>query len=116
MEPRVQSPAEMRRVLLTWSKAELVEFVIRAESDELKMRRKQLEAWAESQRVRAHALVLPREAKAYELGYADPFNGWLITHKGQTLDAKDVFLAGWTARRRAEEALSDDEQEGATRG
>lgn len=106
LEPRIQSPDELRRVLMTWSKAELVNFVIRAESEEIKAKREKLGAWAEAQEVRASALVLPAEGKRFEFGASDPFNGWLIRHKGQNLDARTVFMAGWTACARAVEALS----------
>lgn len=108
LEPRVQSPAEMRRVLMTWTKDALVEFTIRADSDAIKANRKRLDAWAEAQKVRTDTLILPRETRAHRLGHADPFNAWLINHKGQTLDAKTVFLEGWKARGRAEEAMSDE--------
>lgn len=100
LEPRPQSPAEMRRVLMTWSKAQIIEFMIRAESDEIKARHKMLNAWADANALREYALVLPRETKGHEMGHADPFNAWLIQHKGQTLDARTVFKAGYSAANR----------------
>lgn len=108
MAPRIQSPEELRRVLMTWTKKDLVTFVIRAESDAIKARARQLEAWAEAQHVHETALILPRESKQHEVGHADPFNVWLINHKGQTLDARDVFKAGWSARARADEAIDKE--------
>lgn len=108
MEPRIQSPTELRRVLMTWTKKSLVDFVIRADSDALKARRNRLEAWAEAQQVHVNTLILPRESQSHGLGYSDPFNSWLIQQKGQTLDAKIVFLEGWKARSRAELAMNGE--------
>lgn len=107
MERRRQSPAELRRVFMTWDKKSLVEMLIRSESDELKAKRQRLAAWAEAQEVHENTLILPRETRAHGLGHADPFNAWLITNKGQTLDAKTVFLEGWKARAKAEEAMTE---------
>lgn len=111
MAVRQQSPEEMRRVLKTWSKDALIGFVIRAESDEMKARHRMLNAWADANDLREYALVLPRETKGHEMGHADPFNGWLKNQKGQTLDAKVVFLAGWTARARSDESQTTERQE-----
>lgn len=108
MEPRIQSPAELRRVLMTWSKKSLVEMTIRADSDAIKARHKELEAWKIANEVHENTLILPDERKRYELGFSNPFNAWLIIHKGQTLDAKTVFMEGWKARGRAVEAMSDE--------
>jgi len=109
LEPRYQSPDEMRRVLMTWRKEDLVRFVIRAESAEIKAKREKLAAWAEAQEVRETALVLPMERGRFKHGAVDPFNGWIINKRGQTLDARTVFMAGWVARARAAEALSEEE-------
>lgn len=105
LETRIQSPSEMRRVLMTWSKAELISALIRAESDAITANRKKLNAWAEAQEVRANRLILPRETRAHRLGFADPFNAWLTINKGQMLDARTVFLEGWKAHAKATEAL-----------
>lgn len=113
MAVRQQSPAEMRRALKTWSKDSLIDFVIQAESDELKARLKMVNAWYDANQLREYALVLPRENKGHEMGHADPFNGWLKNQKGQTLDAKTVFLAGWTARARSDESQTTERQEDA---
>lgn len=107
LEPRAQSPDELRRVLMTWKKEDLVRFAILAESNEIKAKRKKLEAWKEAQEVRESAIVLPANGKRFEHGAADPFNVWLMQHHGQSPLARDVFLAGWVARARAEEALSE---------
>lgn len=108
LENRIQSPAELRRVLMTWSKAQLVEKVIRADSDAIRARHKELESWKIANEVHENTLILPDERKRYSLGFSNPFNGWLLNHKGQILDARLVFGAGWVARARSEEALSDD--------
>lgn len=105
LEPRLQSPAEMKRVLMTWNKADLVQFMIRAESDEIKARHRALAAEADANALREHALVLPQQTRKHAMGFRSPFNAWLINHKGQTLDASTVFEAGWVARSRAEFAL-----------
>ena len=113
LSPRSQSPAQIRGVLKTWTKDALIEFVIRAESDEAKARLKMLNAWYDANQLRSYALVLPRENKDHRLGHADPFNGWLRQQKGLTsrggpgLDAKKVFMAGWAARSRSDEAQND---------
>ena len=111
MEPRIQSPTELRRVLMTWNKKNLVELTIRADSDAIKAGRNRLEAWAEAHQVRTNTLILPRESRSHELGHSDPFNSWLIQRKGQTLDAKIVFLEGWKARARAEWAMDENPEE-----
>ena len=108
MEPRIQSPAELRRVLMTWTKKSLVEKTIRAESYEIRARHKELGAWKVANEVHENTLILPDETRRYELGFSNPFNAWLINHNGQTLDAKTVFLEGWKARGRAEDAMSDE--------
>ena len=105
LEGRIQSPAEMRRVLMTWNKAEIITALIRAESDAITANHKKLNAWAEAQEVRANRLILPREKQSHAIGYADPFSAWLTIHKGQTLDARTVFLEGWKAHAKATEAL-----------
>lgn len=109
MQPRIQSPEEMRRVLMTWTKNQLISALIRAESNEAKANLGKLQAQAESQDVRTNRLVLPRGAKQHQLGYVDPFNVWLRQQVlGTTLDARDVFKAGWVARARAAEAVDGD--------
>lgn len=110
MENRIQSPAELRRVLMTWSKKSLVEKVIRADSDAIRARHKELESWKIANEVHENTLILPDERKRYELGFSNPFNAWLINNKGRTLDAKDVFLEGWKAHARAQEAMSADSE------
>jgi hypothetical protein len=108
MEPRRQSPTEMRRVLMTWTKAELVAKSIRDASAEIRARNLMLEAWADAEKVRTEALVLPRETKGHVMGAANPFAVWLKEQHGHSMAAKTVFTAGWAARARAEIALSGD--------
>ena len=104
MSPRQQSPTELRRVFMTWRKDQLVEFLIRAEHEAIEARESMLKAWHETQAVRQYALVLPKEHKRHRHQAADPFNAWLMQNKGQTLDARVVFMEGWKARARADEA------------
>lgn len=105
LENRSQSPAELQRVLMTWSKADLVSKVIRADSDAIRAEHKMLEAWKVAQEVHENTLILPDERKRYELGFSNPFNAWLIAKKGQMLNAEEVFLEGWKAHARAQEAM-----------
>lgn len=104
MAPRIQSPAELRRVLMTWDKASLVTATIRAESEEIKAQR---QLW-ESQEARANTLILPPERKQHRMGYGPRFDDWARDRIGENMSARDVFAAGWAARTLAAEAADID--------
>jgi hypothetical protein len=107
METRAQSPSELRRVYMTYTKWDLITFIMRAESDAIKATRQRLVAWAEAQSVREQNLVLPRASTKHPIGFSDPFNGWLGQFvKGQTLNARYVFMEGWKTHERVVAATS----------
>ncbi len=108
LEPRVQSPGELRRVLMTWTKADLVEKVIRADSDEMKALREQRDAVQHAHHLRAGVLVLPADGRRFTARVRDPWDVWLEQHRGTSPLAKDVFMDGWRAAMRASEAMSAD--------
>jgi hypothetical protein len=96
-----QSLAEQRRVLATWSKADLIEFQIREESDALKAIDRAIAAEQSLREHRAASLTLskPRagESSLSKL-IREAFELWAHSLKGRDFMAETVFAAGWKAR------------------
>ncbi|MEC5149178.1 hypothetical protein [Cryobacterium sp. GrIS_2_6] len=113
LHPKVgnQSLAESRRVLMTWTKAEIAEFYIRAESDELKAIDRAIAAEMALREHRAEAFTLnkrdirdtpksPEQKRAYE--------EWMHRNKGKSLLVDSIFLAGWNARAASDDTKDDE--------
>ena len=95
-----QSLTETRRVLMTWTKADLVGFYIREESNALKAIDRAIQAEMTLREHRMESLTLskreirdtpksPQQKHAYE--------EWLHRNKGQNLLIDSIYLAGWNA-------------------
>lgn len=95
-----QSLAETRRALMTYSKAELVDFLIREESNALKAGDRALQAEQELLEHRAESLTIskrpdhdPKDTPAQKRVRAE----WMHRHHGQNLLADAIFSAGWNS-------------------
>lgn len=95
------SLAEDRRTLMTWTKAELVGFYLREESEALKAIDRAIGAEQALRDHRAEAMTLekrtvrdtpksPEQKRAYE--------EWKHRNQGRGVLADDVFISGWNAR------------------
>lgn len=94
-----QSLAETRRILMTWTKADLVEFQIREESDALKAIDRAIAAEQALREHRTHSLTISKPTYRTDLppvAHA-AFEHWVLPRKGQDLTAESVFLAGYNA-------------------
>ena len=96
-----QGLAEQRRVLMTWTKAEIVDFYLREESDAIKasdraiaaeqtLRDHRAEAFTISKRPIRDTPKTPEQKAAWE--------EWQYRFKGQSFLADSIFNAGWNAR------------------
>lgn len=102
-----RSLAEDRRVLMTWSKAELIEFYLREESDAIKASDRAIQAEMSLREHRAEAVSVGKPPKhpgwGYDKARAFAWKVWVTPRKGRDLAAETVFSAGWEAYRAVED-------------
>lgn len=95
-----QSLAETRRILMTWTKDDLVGFLIRDESDMLKAIDRAVAAEMALRDHRRESITLskpPTDRPKRNTARTRAWEIWQHPRKGQIYDPQTIFEAGWIA-------------------